>query len=40
MKKFELVAEVITLANTERIANAADCGALSNLHDECHATKI
>ena len=38
MKKFELVAEVITLANTEKIANAADCGALSN--DECHATKI
>ena len=38
MKKFELVAEVITLVNTEKVANAADCGALSN--DECHATKI
>ena len=39
MKKFELVAEVITLVNTEKFANAAGCGALTN-DDECRATKI
>ena len=39
MKKFELVAEVIALANSEEAANASGCGALTN-DDECRLTKI
>ena len=39
MKKFELVAEVITLANYENVAFSSSCGSDGD-DNECHATKI